>query len=54
MMTACDLAGICKPWEIQIKIAEMVANEMFQQGDMERVKLGLMPSVSSSVLQFAI
>lgn len=45
MMTACDLAAICKPWEVQLKVAELVAMEFFDQGDMERTQLGLEPIV---------
>ena len=36
MMTACDLSAICKPWRIQKRVAEMVASEFFEQGDMEK------------------
>jgi len=36
MMTACDVAAITKPWEIQQRVAELVASEFFEQGDMER------------------
>lgn len=48
MMTACDLAAICKPWDIQLKVAELVSIEFFAQGDLERKKLGLEPIVSCS------
>ncbi|XP_065885255.1 cGMP-specific 3',5'-cyclic phosphodiesterase-like isoform X2 [Dysidea avara] len=43
MMTACDLAAITKPWEIQQKVAECVADEFFEQGDKERNELHLEP-----------
>lgn len=36
MMTACDLSAICKPWRIQKRVAEMVASEFFEQGDLEK------------------
>ncbi|GIY26707.1 dual 3',5'-cyclic-AMP and -GMP phosphodiesterase 11 [Caerostris darwini] len=36
LMTACDIAAITKPWEIQKKIAELVVNEFFEQGDVEK------------------
>lgn len=36
LMTACDLAAICKPWDIQKRVAQLVANEFFLQGDLER------------------
>ena len=31
LMTACDVAAIMKPWEIQRKIARLVASEFFEQ-----------------------
>jgi len=43
MMTACDISAIFKPWETQKKIAELVASEFFQQGDLEKEKLNEMP-----------
>uniref|UniRef100_K1QIC6 Phosphodiesterase n=1 Tax=Magallana gigas TaxID=29159 RepID=K1QIC6_MAGGI len=43
MMTACDVAAITKPWEIQEKVAQLVANEFFEQGDKERTELGETP-----------
>lgn len=45
MMTACDVAAITKPWEIQEKVAQLVANEFFEQGDKERSELGETPMV---------
>ena len=36
MMTACDLSAISKPWRIQKRVAEMVASEFFEQGDLEK------------------
>lgn len=44
-MTACDVAAITKPWEIQEKVAQLVANEFFEQGDKERNELGETPMV---------
>lgn len=35
-MTSCDLSAICKPWHIQKRVAELVASEFFEQGDMEK------------------
>lgn len=35
-MTACDVSAICKPWEDQKVIAQLIANEFFQQGDLEK------------------
>jgi len=43
MMTACDVAAITKPWEIQQQVAELVASEFFEQGDMERSQLQAEP-----------
>ncbi|XP_065649582.1 cGMP-specific 3',5'-cyclic phosphodiesterase isoform X2 [Hydra vulgaris] len=43
MMTACDVAAITKPWEVQQRVAEFVANEFFEQGDQERSKLSAEP-----------
>ena len=44
-MTACDVAAICKPWELQQVIAKLVASEFFQQGDIERNTLHVEPIV---------
>lgn len=46
LMTACDVAAITKPWAIQMRVAEMVANEFFEQGDVEREQLHFEPIVS--------
>ncbi|KAL7669696.1 hypothetical protein ACOME3_010342 [Neoechinorhynchus agilis] len=43
LMTACDLAAICRPWNIQEAVAHRVANEFFEQGDIERQKLNIEP-----------
>ncbi|CAD5123090.1 DgyrCDS11466 [Dimorphilus gyrociliatus] len=43
MMTACDVAAITKPWEIQKEVALLVAGEFFEQGDLERSRLNLEP-----------
>lgn len=45
-MTVCDVAAICKPWEIQYEVAHLVANEFFEQGDIEKTQLGEKPIVS--------
>ena len=47
LMTACDVAAICKPWEIQQVVAKLVATEFFQQGDIERDQLHVEPIVRS-------
>ena len=44
-MTACDVAAICKPWELQQVVAKLVASEFFQQGDIERNQLHVEPIV---------
>ncbi|VEN54711.1 unnamed protein product, partial [Callosobruchus maculatus] len=43
MMTACDVSAIAKPWEVQHKIAKLVADEFFEQGDMEKIQLKEQP-----------
>jgi hypothetical protein len=45
MMTACDVAAITKPWEVQKEVAQLVANEFFEQGDVEKTQLGETPIV---------
>jgi len=42
-MTACDLGAITKPWEIQKKIARLVSDEFFYQGDLEKTELNISP-----------
>ena len=42
-MTACDLGAITKPWEIQKKIARLVSDEFFYQGDLEKNELNINP-----------
>lgn len=43
MMTACDVAAITKPWNVQQQVAELVASEFFEQGDLERLQLNSEP-----------
>ncbi|VDL19786.1 unnamed protein product [Hymenolepis diminuta] len=43
MMTASDISASTKPWPVQKKSAEMVSNEFFEQGDLERQKLNIKP-----------
>lgn len=43
MMTACDVSAIAKPWEVQHKVAKMVADEFFDQGDLEKLQLNTQP-----------
>ena len=35
LMTAADVSAIAKPWELQHETAKMVADEFFDQGDMD-------------------
>ena len=44
LMTACDISATFKPWHIQKRVAELVAHEFFEQGDLEKEKLNQMPS----------
>lgn len=43
MMTACDVSAITKPWEVQRKVAVLVASEFFEQGDIEKKELKITP-----------
>lgn len=43
MMTACDVSAIAKPWEVQHRVAKLVADEFFDQGDMEKLQLNTQP-----------
>ncbi|KAL7990476.1 hypothetical protein Chor_013906, partial [Crotalus horridus] len=43
MMTGCDLSAITKPWEVQSKVALMVASEFWEQGDLEQTVLQQQP-----------
>lgn len=45
-MTACDVSAIAKPWEVQHKMAKLVADEFFDQGDLEKLQLNQQPMVS--------
>ncbi|KAL5012133.1 hypothetical protein ScPMuIL_010684 [Solemya velum] len=36
MMTGADLCSICKPWDIQVKTANLIYQEFYSQGDEER------------------
>lgn len=48
MMTACDVSAIAKPWDVQHRVAKMVADEFFDQGDLEKMQLKEQPVVSIS------
>ncbi|XP_064594996.1 dual 3',5'-cyclic-AMP and -GMP phosphodiesterase 11A-like isoform X2 [Liolophura sinensis] len=43
LMTACDVAAITKPWEVQRQVADLVMSEFFDQGDKERNELNIQP-----------
>ncbi|XP_064594905.1 dual 3',5'-cyclic-AMP and -GMP phosphodiesterase 11-like isoform X2 [Liolophura sinensis] len=43
MMTACDVSAITKPWGIQQKVAQLIATEFFEQGDIEKAELKIKP-----------
>lgn len=45
LMTACDVSAIAKPWEVQHKMAKLVADEFFDQGDLEKLQLNQQPMV---------
>ncbi|XP_057313858.1 dual 3',5'-cyclic-AMP and -GMP phosphodiesterase 11-like isoform X2 [Hydractinia symbiolongicarpus] len=43
LMTSCDISAICKPWPVQQRVAHLVAEEFFQQGDLEQKELHQTP-----------
>lgn len=43
LMTASDLGASTKPWEVQKEVAGLIAEEFWQQGDMEREYLKAQP-----------
>jgi len=43
LMTACDIAAITKPWEVQKMVADLVTSEFFEQGDIEKEELKITP-----------
>ncbi|GJQ85802.1 hypothetical protein Trydic_g20359 [Trypoxylus dichotomus] len=42
MMTVCDLSGQCKPFHIAKRITDILYNEFYRQGDVEK-SMGLIP-----------
>ncbi|PSN49010.1 cGMP-specific 3', partial [Blattella germanica] len=40
---SCDVSAIAKPWEVQHKVAKLVADEFFDQGDLEKLQLNQQP-----------
>ena len=49
LMTACDVSAIAKPWEQQHLLAKRVADEFFDQGDLEKLRLNTQPIVSDII-----
>ena len=49
LMTACDVSAIAKPWEQQHLLAKRVADEFFDQGDLEKLRLNTQPIVSGFI-----
>ncbi|XP_022250789.1 dual 3',5'-cyclic-AMP and -GMP phosphodiesterase 11A-like isoform X2 [Limulus polyphemus] len=43
LITACDLGASTKPWSIQQRVAKLVTDEFFDQGDKERLQLKIQP-----------
>jgi len=43
LMTASDISAITKPWKVQHRVAQLVAEEFFQQGDREARELNMTP-----------
>ncbi|XP_076818911.1 cGMP-specific 3',5'-cyclic phosphodiesterase-like isoform X2 [Clavelina lepadiformis] len=39
LMTGTDVSAITKPWQIEYKVAQQVAEEFFEQGDIEKDRL---------------
>lgn len=54
LMSACDVSAIAKPWDIQHKMAKLVADEFFDQGDLEKLQLNEQPVVSFSFYFFHV
>lgn len=43
IFTPSQVSAIAKPWEVQHKIAKLVADEFFDQGDLEKLQLNTKP-----------
>lgn len=54
MMTACDVSAISKPWEVQHKMAKLVADEFFDQGDLEKLQLNQQPMVRKEKVKLVV
>lgn len=46
LMTAADLGASTKSWEVQVETAAHIAEEFYQQGDLERFQLQTVPMVN--------
>jgi len=44
LMTGSDLGATTKPWEVQKEVAGLIAEEFWNQGDLERVELSAEPA----------
>lgn len=47
LMTTCDIGAITKPWATQVRVADLVVMEFFDQGDKEKAMLNIQPPVFS-------
>lgn len=54
LMTTCDIAAITKPWDIQLRAANLVVAEFFDQGDKEKSVLKIQPPVSITNLMLSL
>lgn len=43
LVTVSDICAVAKPWHVQYRIAKLVAEEFYQQGDMEKEILNIVP-----------
>ena len=43
MMTAADLGNATKPWEVHRHVSQLIAEEFWQQGDLERREFNIEP-----------
>jgi len=54
LMTAADLGASAKPWKLQLETAEHIAEEFYQQGDLEKMELNEKPLVRLFMLPLLI
>lgn len=50
----CFGSAIAKPWEVQHKMAKLVADEFFSQGDLEKLQLNTQPIAMMDRLVFLL